>query len=129
LADVSNVGFDLSLARWEAVKGLLDRYCAEEGRNPGSVQLGHNATVVVASRDAAVRAGVERYARRSGLSLAETQRRLAHALVGRPEDCIARLQAYVAAGITWFFLYFPDLPDVTSLRLFASSVLPAFRSG
>ena len=129
LADVSNVGFDLSLTRWTAVRALLEGYCVEEGRTVGSVQLGHNATVIVASGEAAVRAGLERYARLSGLTCSETQRRLAHALVGHPEDCIARLQAYVAAGITWFFLFFPDLPDVTSLRLFASSVLPAFRSG
>jgi alkanesulfonate monooxygenase SsuD/methylene tetrahydromethanopterin reductase-like flavin-dependent oxidoreductase (luciferase family) len=129
LADVSNIGFDLSLTGWKAVRELLERYCAEEGRAPGSVQLGHNATVIVGHSDAAVRAGMERYARLSGVSVPEAERRLAHALVGRPEECIVRLQAYMSAGVTWFFLFFPDLPDTISLRLFALSILPALYSG
>jgi hypothetical protein len=35
------------------------------------------------------------------------------------------MRDYVAAGVSWFFLLFPDLPDLSSLRLFAREVLPA----
>lgn len=104
-AEICNVGFDLSVDRWEATKLLLDRYCIEEGRAPGSVELSHNATVGLGSR---------------------SQVRFGAARIGRPEDCLGCLEPYVAAGITWFFLLFTDLPDLSSLRLFAEAVFPAF---
>ena len=76
-----------------------------------------------------IRMGVERYALVRGLSAEAARQRLAQALVGTPEQCVARLQAYVRLGIRSFFLMFPDLPDLASLQLFATTVLPAFRSG
>jgi alkanesulfonate monooxygenase SsuD/methylene tetrahydromethanopterin reductase-like flavin-dependent oxidoreductase (luciferase family) len=76
-----------------------------------------------------IRTKVERYALTLGLSAEAVQQRLAHALVGTPEQCVTRLQAYVTLGIRTFFLVFPDLPDLASLQLFAAAVIPAFRSG
>ena len=124
----SNIGFDLSPAQWERNKALLDHYASEVGRDPASIALTHNATVILSRDPETLHARIEHYAHIRGYSAADTQQRLAHALVGTPEQCVARLQAYVALGICHFFLLFPDLPDVTSLELFAQMVLPVFRS-
>jgi alkanesulfonate monooxygenase SsuD/methylene tetrahydromethanopterin reductase-like flavin-dependent oxidoreductase (luciferase family) len=127
VADLCNIGFDLHPVQWERYKEMLERYAAEEGREPAAVGLTHNATVILSRNPQAIRAMVERYANSRGYSVANAWQRLEHALVGTPEQCVARLQAYVALGIRHFFLLFPDLPDVTSLELFAQTVLPAFR--
>jgi len=128
VADLCNIGFDLSPAQWERYKALLDHYASEAGRDPASIALTHNATVILSRDPETIHARIEHYAHIRGSSAADTQQRLAYALVGTPEQCVARLQAYLSLGIRHFFLLFPDLPDVTSLELFAQTVLPVFRS-
>jgi alkanesulfonate monooxygenase SsuD/methylene tetrahydromethanopterin reductase-like flavin-dependent oxidoreductase (luciferase family) len=43
-------------------------------------------------------------------------------LFATPEQCMERLQGYVDLGVTYFMLYFGDLPNTDSLRLFSESV-------
>ncbi len=128
VADLCNIGFDLHPVQWGQYKETLERYASEEGREPAAVGFTHNATVILSRDPQAIRTRVEHYANSRGYSVANAWQRLEHALVGTPEQCVARLQAYVALGIRHFFLLFPDLPDVTSLELFARTVLPVFRS-
>lgn len=40
-------------------------------------------------------------------------------LVATPDDCRQEIQQYTGLGVTYFMLFFGDLPDVNSLRLFA----------
>jgi alkanesulfonate monooxygenase SsuD/methylene tetrahydromethanopterin reductase-like flavin-dependent oxidoreductase (luciferase family) len=108
---------------------MLERVACEEGRDPAAIGLTHNATVILGSSTEMIQTRVERYAQMQHLSTEAAKQRLAHALVGTPEQCVARLQSYVTLGIRTFFLVFPDLPDLDSLILFATKVLPAFRSG
>ena len=129
VADLCNIGFDLSPVQWQRYKEILERAAFEEGRTPAAIGLTHNATVILGTSAEMIRTKVERYALTLGLSAEAVQQRLAHALVGTPEQCVTRLQAYVTLGIRTFFLVFPDLPDLASLMLFAATVLPAFRSG
>jgi alkanesulfonate monooxygenase SsuD/methylene tetrahydromethanopterin reductase-like flavin-dependent oxidoreductase (luciferase family) len=129
VADLCNIGFDLSPLQWQRYKEMLERAAREEGRSPAAIGLTHNATVILGSSEEMIRTKVERYAQAQGLSAETAKQRLRHALVGTPEQCVVRLQAYVTLGIRTFFLVFPDLPDLASLMLFAAMVLPAFRSG
>jgi len=129
VADLCNIGFDLSPLQWQHYKETLERVACEEGRTPAAIGLTHNATVILGSSTEMIQTQVERYAQMQDLSAEAAKQRLAHALVGTPEQCVARLQAYVMLGIRTFFLVFPDLPDLDSLMLFAAKVLPAFRSG
>lgn len=128
VADLCNIGFDVHPIQWERYKETLERYASEEGREPATIGLTHNATVILSRDSRAINTMVERYANSRGYSVASAWQRLEHALVGTPEQCVARLQAYIALGIRHFFLLFPDLPDVASLELFAHTVLPVFRS-
>ena len=128
VADLCNIGFDLSPVQWQHYKVTLERLAFEEGRTPDAIGLTHNATVILGSSTEMIQTRIERYALALGLSAEAVRQRLAHALVGTPEQCVAHLQAYVSLGIRSFFLIFPDLPDLASLQLFAAAVLPAFRS-
>jgi alkanesulfonate monooxygenase SsuD/methylene tetrahydromethanopterin reductase-like flavin-dependent oxidoreductase (luciferase family) len=129
VADLCNIGFDLSPVQWQHYKETLERTAFEEGRTPAAIGLTHNATVILGMSEEMIQTKVERYALALGLSAEAVRQRLASALVGTPEQCVARLQAYVGLGIHSFFLVFPDLPNLASLQLFAAAVLPAFRSG
>jgi alkanesulfonate monooxygenase SsuD/methylene tetrahydromethanopterin reductase-like flavin-dependent oxidoreductase (luciferase family) len=52
------------------------------------------------------------------------------AVVGTPDDIIKEIKKYIiVGGVRYFTIYFPDLPDLRSLNLFARSVIPNFRVG
>jgi alkanesulfonate monooxygenase SsuD/methylene tetrahydromethanopterin reductase-like flavin-dependent oxidoreductase (luciferase family) len=44
-------------------------------------------------------------------------------LAGTPDECKELLQAYIDLGVTYFMLYFADLPSTGGLRLFAKDVI------
>ncbi|MCU1680154.1 MAG: class F420-dependent oxidoreductase [Amycolatopsis sp.] len=48
-------------------------------------------------------------------------------LIGTPEQVCERIQGLVDLGVTGFTLSFFDLPDLQSLELFATKVIPEFR--
>jgi alkanesulfonate monooxygenase SsuD/methylene tetrahydromethanopterin reductase-like flavin-dependent oxidoreductase (luciferase family) len=51
------------------------------------------------------------------------------AILGTPNDIIREIKRYmVIGGVRYFTIYFPDLPDLRSLNLFAKSVIPYFRN-
>ncbi len=43
-------------------------------------------------------------------------------LSGTPDECLEQLHVYVDLGVTYFMLYFSDLPSMDGLRLFAKAV-------
>jgi alkanesulfonate monooxygenase SsuD/methylene tetrahydromethanopterin reductase-like flavin-dependent oxidoreductase (luciferase family) len=65
-------------------------------------------------------------AQEAGMSPEDYRQSLIRAVAGTPEQCIERIEQYVAGGITYFFLLFPDPISTESLRLFAQEVMPHF---
>ena len=47
---------------------------------------------------------------------------------GTPNRISNEITRYLKIGVTYFTIYFPDLPDTTSLKLFAEHVIPNFRN-
>jgi alkanesulfonate monooxygenase SsuD/methylene tetrahydromethanopterin reductase-like flavin-dependent oxidoreductase (luciferase family) len=43
-------------------------------------------------------------------------------LVGTPDKCRERLQVYTDLDVTYFILYFADLPSTDGLKLFSENV-------
>lgn len=43
-------------------------------------------------------------------------------LIGTPDECVKKLQPYIDLGVTHFMLFFGDLPNLNSLRLFTETV-------
>jgi alkanesulfonate monooxygenase SsuD/methylene tetrahydromethanopterin reductase-like flavin-dependent oxidoreductase (luciferase family) len=126
-ADICNIGFDVSVDGWRRYRGLLDAYAQAAGRDPASLALSHNATVLVDRDDAGVERRLAAWAAARDMNVDAARERLSSALLGTPDAVIARLRTLEAAGVTWAFLLFQDLPEVAGLRLFAEAVLPVFR--
>ncbi len=125
-ADVCNVGFDMSLDEHRAKLDILQKHCREVGRDPTEIEVSHNTRVVIASTEGEYDALVRKLADRSGVSPEEYGRSLNRAVAGTPEQCVERLREYVDAGITYFFLLFPDPISTEDLSLFAQEVMPHF---
>lgn len=43
-------------------------------------------------------------------------------LVSTPEECVRNMQPCLDLGVTYFMLFFGDLPSLGSLRLFAETI-------
>jgi alkanesulfonate monooxygenase SsuD/methylene tetrahydromethanopterin reductase-like flavin-dependent oxidoreductase (luciferase family) len=122
--DLCNVGFDLSVDDWHALRRRLDDYAREAGRQPGSLGLTHNATVLLGADETDVARQVSQWADRRGLTEDSARSRLRHSLLGTPGQVCEQLRALEAAGVSWVFLLFDGLPSVAGLRSFAETVMP-----
>ena len=49
-------------------------------------------------------------------------------IAGTPDTILREIKKYVDIGVTYFTIYFPDLPDMISLQLFAKNIIPYFRN-
>jgi alkanesulfonate monooxygenase SsuD/methylene tetrahydromethanopterin reductase-like flavin-dependent oxidoreductase (luciferase family) len=51
------------------------------------------------------------------------------AIIGTPEEVVAQIRTYKAAGIAELSMQWPGLDDVDGLELLASEVMPRLRAG
>jgi alkanesulfonate monooxygenase SsuD/methylene tetrahydromethanopterin reductase-like flavin-dependent oxidoreductase (luciferase family) len=128
-ADLCNIGFDLPVDEWQRLVPLLAGYLHEAGRKPGALGLTHNATVLLGADEDEVSRQISTWAARRGLTEQAARTRLKNSLAGTPAQVGERLRALEAAGVSWVFLLFLDLPGLASLRLFAEAVMPGLSSG
>ena len=42
--------------------------------------------------------------------------------VATPDDCKKEIRQYASLGVTYFMLFFGDLPDLSSVRLFSEVI-------
>jgi F420-dependent oxidoreductase-like protein len=96
----------------------LDAACREAGREPAALRRSVTALLVPdrdATRAAATR---ERFA---GIPVE------GH-VAGTPEQCVARIRAYVDAGVRHFLFSIPDVASSGALELVGRRILPALRA-
>lgn len=93
------------------------RACEQIERDPDELTWS-NALVVCVGAD---EAEIERRARAIGRDAAELR---ADGIAGTPDEAIARLRTYAAAGTQRVYLQVLDLADLDHLRLIAAEVLP-----
>ncbi len=127
-ADVCNMGFEMSVAEHRSMLEVLEEHCRQVGRDMGEIEVSHNTRVKIAATEGGVGRMMEQGARAAGMSVDRYRRSLDNAIVGTPEQCAAKIQTYVDAGITRFFLIFPDPIPTDTLELFASTVMPEVSS-
>ncbi len=125
LADVANFGGPPEEFAEHA--RTLRRHCEAIGRDPAEIALSWSGDCVVRESEDEIRALFARGAIR------DPRRRSYEAwapryLVGTPEIVAQRANALIDAGCSIVVPWFSDAPDRTSLRLFATELLPRLRS-
>ena len=125
-ADYCNWGFDMTLEQHQAKWRVLQQHCEAIGRPSEEIQITHNTRVIIAEDQSRFDRMVVEKAQEAGMSPQDYRQSLIRAVAGTPEQCIERIEQYVAGGITYFFLLFPDPISTESLRLFAQEVMPHF---
>ena len=120
-ADCSNFGG--SPEEWARKRGLLQQHCAAVGRDESTIRKTWTPEVFLRESEAEVLAAGSRS---TWGEAAESWR--AGNLVGTPEQVCEKIQTYVALGCTGFIPWCADYPSTETLELFATQVMPNFRS-
>ena len=121
-ADIANWGFDMDLREHSSKRSVLEEHCRAVGRNPADIEISHNCRVVIMETESEL----EKLADAAGMTASGYRESLGNAVWGTPDQCADKLQVYVDAGITYFFLLFPDPIPTDRMELFASEVMPRF---
>jgi len=136
----------VGLAELERRLAALRAACQQAGRSMDELEISYETQILIAPSREAVRerlrdmlaltpAGTETIADPDFLAFVNgTSDTYPHALtdtglVGTSAEIVSQLQAYLAAGVTHFMLWFIDAPQTQGMRLFMEQVAPALRAG
>ena len=126
-ADIANVGNNDTLDDHRRYQGIVHAAAAAAGRDAIGIEWTHNADCVIAPTQREYDGLVARLAKQSGMTAAEYRtQRLQNTLSGTPEQVADRISDYVASGIRYFFVVFPDPAPSETLALFADEVMAKF---
>lgn len=104
---------------------VLRRHCEAVGRDPAAIEISQQCVVVIAADAAAASEAIAKATRIYGGHMGGDLE--AHGIWGTPGQVIERLRRYVELGCTHFIMEFFGRDTREPARLFAETVLPAFR--
>ncbi len=120
-ADRVDFGYLPSIEIYEKKSRILENYYSGLGRDSNIEKSCWPAGQIILSQNSAeIEEKIER-SKPKNVSIEDFKR---SSLVGTPEDCLEVLRVYIDLGATYFMLYFGDLPDLGSLRLFSEAIFP-----
>ena len=108
-----------------AARGRLAAACEQAGRDPATLRFSLMHQFVIGRDEAELRARAEGLAAVTG-EAADVERLRRTALTGTPDEVVARLREYEAAGVERVMLQHLLHRDVEALELIAAEVVPAF---
>ncbi len=101
----------------------LKKHCADIGRDPLEIRISQQTVCVLARSESELPEKLEKARRRYGF-FGDIGRL---GIVGTPEQCISKIRENERKGITKYTIFFSDVMNPETLRLFAEEVMPAFR--
>jgi F420-dependent oxidoreductase-like protein len=99
---------------WAHKAGVLQRHCAEAGRDYDEIRKTISPEVFIRESEQELRAGGSRSLRGEPFDSWQVGN-----LVGTPEQVAEKVRAYIDLGCTGFYPWCSDYPSTESLRLFA----------
>lgn len=113
LADICNISG--SPAEYQRRLDVLRNYCLELGRDFGKIEKSWTGDVLIVNeeeKDKLEKLKLQRFT---------TEQYLDKHIVGTPEECISKIQAYIELGVTYFTVSVRTLEE--DLELFADDVI------
>ncbi|MBI3638042.1 MAG: LLM class flavin-dependent oxidoreductase [Candidatus Rokubacteria bacterium] len=118
----------VTLEEFAAKRAVLDRHCRDVRRDPAAIALSLMVPVIVGATPAEIAARVRRaVAIFPRLPADAAGWRAAGFLYGTPDEIVADLKRWEAAGMRRVMLQMVDMDDRDAIELLATNVLPAFR--
>ena len=119
-ADRFDFGYLPTMELYKHKLQVLENHCESIGRKFGELEKScWPAGQILLSKDGLELEEQVKQFKPKNMSRADFEK---FSFVGLPEECVAKLQPYLDLGVTHFMLFFGDLPETTSLRLFAETV-------
>jgi F420-dependent oxidoreductase-like protein len=124
-ADRVDFGFLPTIEEYQHKLEILERHCDAVGRYFDQIERScwPSGQILLANSEAELQRVIAK-SKPAGTPLEEYRR---GTLAAVPQVCVTHLKRYMDLGVTYFLLYFGDLPDTESLKLFAEKVTPEFR--
>jgi alkanesulfonate monooxygenase SsuD/methylene tetrahydromethanopterin reductase-like flavin-dependent oxidoreductase (luciferase family) len=118
-------GYLPSLELYKHKLKVLESHCKAVGRNFQEIEKScwPGGQIIIAQNRRELSEKIVREKPKS-VALEDFERT---ALIGTPDECVKKMQPYVDLGVTHFMLFFGDLPNLGSLRLFAETVTKKVR--
>ena len=107
---------------------VLDRHCAEIGRDPGEIERSVNLWVAIRDTEAGARAAWAEWMERNRAPLEETVSEI-RPLFGPPAQVAARLREYVDAGFSSAIVEVPAPYDAETIERLIGEVKPLVDGG
>jgi F420-dependent oxidoreductase-like protein len=119
-ADRYDWGYLPSLELYKHKLKVLERHCSAVGRDFQEIEKScwPGGQVIIAKNKGELGEKIVLEKPKS-VALEDFERT---SLIGTPNECVRKMQPYVDLGVTYFMLFFGDLPKLSSLRLFAETV-------
>jgi alkanesulfonate monooxygenase SsuD/methylene tetrahydromethanopterin reductase-like flavin-dependent oxidoreductase (luciferase family) len=119
-ADRCDFGYLPTIERYKHKLQVLEKHCKAAGTDFDKIEKSAwlAGQIIIASNPKTLEEKIQRL-KPQGVSRDEFEK---HNLIGTPEECLRRIQAYMDLGVTYFMLFFGDLPDTSGLELFAQNV-------
>ncbi len=120
-ADRYDWGFIPTMDMFKCKLLTLEQICQKVGRDFAEVEKScwPGGQVLIANSKSEVLEKINQH-KATPTSVEEYKRAV---LAGTPEECIERLHLYLDLGVTYFMLFFADLPSTGGLQLFAEEVI------
>jgi F420-dependent oxidoreductase-like protein len=117
--------FGGSVADFRQKLPVLAAHCQAIGRDPASIEKSWFGNVVIEPDEERLQRRLAKRAARSGAAADQLDQQM---IVGTPARVIARINEYVALGVTHFIAMFGRVDRLESTELFGREVVPAFRA-
>jgi F420-dependent oxidoreductase-like protein len=113
-------GFLPTMEAYKRKLQVLEDHCSAVGKKFGDIERScwPSGQVLVAQDQKSLDEKVRKL-KPSHMSLEDYEK---GTLAGTPDKCRERLQVYTDLGVTYFILYFADLPSTDGLKLFSENV-------
>jgi F420-dependent oxidoreductase-like protein len=112
-----------SALEYERKIAALKKHCSDIGRDPSEIRISQQTVCVLGESESDIPVKLEKAQRRYGFfgDIGKL------GIVGTPEECISKIRENEKKGITKYTIFFSDVMNPETLRLFAEEVMPAFK--
>ncbi len=105
---------------------VLKSHCRDVGRDFDAITVSQQTNLVIAPDEGSAREALQKAQRIYGGHMGDIE---AHGIWGTPERVCERIEAHIGLGCRHFVMEFFGRDPLPAARLFATEVMPAFRSG